>query len=503
MANGWGGDSGAMPPSEVIQLEPPQPLTRELPPADPFPVEALGSVLGPAALAIQDRIRAPVAIGAQSVLATAMLAVQAHANIVLPIGRGMAKPISEFFITVAMTGERKTACDDQAAWPISRQERKLRESYDSELSDYHDAKLAWERTREAVARDKKRDYGAKKAALRDIGPAPLPPLQSLLICDEPTLEGVWRLSRDGQPSLGVFTTEGGRFLGGHAMNDDNRLKTAAGLSSIWDGQPWRRVRASEDASILAGRRLAAHLMLQPAVADILFNDPLLADQGLLSRLLATAPESSVGTRFHREEKPQTDSEIKRYGAIVLGILETPPPLVAGSRQELDPRPLPLSPRARTLWVQFLDHIELQLKPGGDLDSIRGLANKLPEHAARLAGGLTLVGNLDAGEIELAEMQAGIALAEHYSAEALRLFGSSQVTAELREATRLLDWLLSGWEERAISLPDIYQRGPRGIRDNATAKKLVAILEDHAWLRRIPEGATVAGQQRRDAWRIRK
>jgi len=322
-------------------------------------------VLGPAALAIQDRIRAPVAIGAQSVLATATLAVQAHANIVLPIGRGMAKPISEFFITVAMTGERKTACDDQAAWPINRQERKLRESYDSELSDYHDAKLAWERTREAVARDKKRDYGAKKAALRDIGPAPLPPLQSLLICDEPTLEGVWRLSRDGQPSLGVFTTEGGRFLGGHAMNDDNRLKTAAGLSSIWDGQPWRRVRASEDASILAGRRLAAHLMLQPAVADILFNDPLLTDQGLLSRLLATAPESSVGTRFHREEKPQTDSEIKRYGAIVLGILETPPPLVAGSRQELDPRPLPLSPRARTLWVQFLDHIELQLKPGGE------------------------------------------------------------------------------------------------------------------------------------------
>ena len=38
------------------QPEPPTPLTRELPPADPFPVDALGEILGPAAIGIHDRI---------------------------------------------------------------------------------------------------------------------------------------------------------------------------------------------------------------------------------------------------------------------------------------------------------------------------------------------------------------------------------------------------------------------------------------------------------------
>jgi predicted transcriptional regulator of viral defense system len=58
-----------------------------------------------------------------------------------------------------------------------------------------------------------------------------------------------------------------------------------------------------------------------------------------------------------------------------------------------------------------------------------------------------------------------------------------------------------WEEPVISLPDIYQRGPSAIRNATTARKLVAILEEHGWLRRIPQGAVVAGQQRREAWRI--
>jgi hypothetical protein len=31
-----------------VKLEPPRPLIRELPPADPFPVEALGDILGAA-----------------------------------------------------------------------------------------------------------------------------------------------------------------------------------------------------------------------------------------------------------------------------------------------------------------------------------------------------------------------------------------------------------------------------------------------------------------------
>ena len=42
--------------------------------------------------------------------------------------------------------------------------------------------------------------------------------------------------------MGVFSAEGGQFIGGHGMSEDNRLKTAAALSGVWDGEPIKRVR---------------------------------------------------------------------------------------------------------------------------------------------------------------------------------------------------------------------------------------------------------------------
>ena len=54
--------------AEEMRAEPPRPLTRQMPPADAFPVDALGDVLGAAARAIHDRLQAPLAICSQSVL---------------------------------------------------------------------------------------------------------------------------------------------------------------------------------------------------------------------------------------------------------------------------------------------------------------------------------------------------------------------------------------------------------------------------------------------------
>ena len=101
--------------AEDVKPEPPRPLMRELPPADPFPVDALGDVLAPATSALHDRVRAPIAIGAQSTLGAAALAVQSHADVDLPIGGGSGKPVSCYFVTVAATGERKSCAQTATA----------------------------------------------------------------------------------------------------------------------------------------------------------------------------------------------------------------------------------------------------------------------------------------------------------------------------------------------------------------------------------------------------
>jgi len=323
----------------------------------------------------------------------------------------------------------------------------------------------------------------------------------MLTCPEPTYEGICRLLATGQPSVGIFAAEGGQFIGGHGMSEEARLRTAAGLSAAWDGEPIRRVRAGDGITILPGRRVSLHLMAQPTVTDIWLRDRLLIDQGLLSRVLITSPESAMGSRVSQHEATEIPPAIACYRSRLLAILEAPLPLSSDVPNELSPRLLPVSAAARRVVTGFADHIETMLGTDGELRPISGIANKLPEHAARIAGVLTLVRDIGAGEIAAAEMAAGVELAQYYAAEALRLDGGSRVSAELRLAQRALYWLLGQWDEPAVSLPDLYQRGPGAIRDGNTARKVAAILEEHGWLMRMPDGAVIAGVRRREAWLI--
>jgi hypothetical protein len=154
-------DGGAAQIRELIESavevkpEPPRPLMRELAPADVFPADALGDILGGAARAIHDRVQAPVAICGQSVLGAATLAVQGFADVVLPIGPGQPKPVSNFLVTVAGSGERKSECDKQALWAIRVHEKALRAAYDVDAAAYENDKAAWDKARDHAIRNNK------------------------------------------------------------------------------------------------------------------------------------------------------------------------------------------------------------------------------------------------------------------------------------------------------------------------------------------------------------
>ena len=268
-------------------------------------------------------------------LAAATLAAQAHANVELPTQR--SRPLTNFLLTIAATGERKTAVDGEALWPVRKREAALREEYAARHPDYVNEKAAWERAREHAMKSAKGDRARIKAALDALGPEPnAPPV--------PLLTAPSRLMRDFAscwpwiPSIGIFASEGGQFIGGHGMSDEAKLRTAAGLSAPWDGEPIKRVRGGDGVLVLPGRRLAMHLMAQPEVASGWLNDPLLRDQGMFSRILATAPDAASGTRLWQEPTPESDAAMKRYGARLLDKLE---------------RPFPLAREAKTSWRRAL------------------------------------------------------------------------------------------------------------------------------------------------------
>ena len=85
------------------------PLHAELEVPAPFPMDALPPVLSDYGRVIQRCTQAPDALVGNSLLAAASLAVQPHANVVLPFGASV--PTSLFIVSVAESGERKSAVD--------------------------------------------------------------------------------------------------------------------------------------------------------------------------------------------------------------------------------------------------------------------------------------------------------------------------------------------------------------------------------------------------------
>lgn len=273
--------------AEKHEIEPPRPLRRPLRPADPYPVTALGGLLSGAANAIQEIAQCPIEICAQSVLAAATLAVQGHADVELP------KPTSNFFMTIAGSGERKTTADTEALRFVFKKEEEMRRLHQDELFEWDAENSAWDKERKKIMNDSKASPEMTKDKLIALGAAPAVRIQPLYTCPEPTYEGLCLYLKVGQPSIGVFADEGGQFASGHAMNEDNRIKTATAFCGLWDGKPIKRVRVADGTSVLAGRRISIHLMMQPSVANLMLSDGGLIDQGLMSRFLFCAPESTI------------------------------------------------------------------------------------------------------------------------------------------------------------------------------------------------------------------
>lgn len=488
--------------ARLVAEEEPRPLIVDPGDAAPYPVEALG-VLSSAAHAIKAHTQAPVAIAGQSVLCAVALAVQAHADVVLPTTNQPA-PVSLFALTIAESGERKSAVDALALAPVRAREKELAVAQRAEMKQYRDDKAVYDAEREAASKlmkgTKKRTEG--EADLRALNDPPEPPLIPMLTCPDPTFEGYVKLTAAGYPALGLFADEGGAFIGGHAMKQDERIKTAAALCGLWGGAPIKRVRASDDAFTLSGRRLSMHLMAQPKVAWCVLGDEILADQGLLSRLLVVYPASTMGIRLHQPPNADAKIALSAYCDRLAAILNTPQPLEEETKNELAPRPLGLAMSAAHLATAFANHVEVELRDGGAYQSIRGFANKAVEHACRIAAVLTLYRALEAREIDAEAMEGGITLTQHFLGELVRLRDVAAIPQHLNDAERLRLWMQSKWQGPVIYPTPIYKNGPlRSLRTKAAAVAALGVLEDHGWVWRIDGGAEIDGAWRQEAWGI--
>lgn len=449
----------------------PQPLLPDVSIAAPYPLQALGDLLGGAAAAIIESVQVPDALAGQAVLAAAAMAAQPHANVQRA---GQLIPLSLFALTIAESGDRKSAADRLALHAHYEHQHTLLGAHKAEYKEYRNYRDAYQKARTAILDSAK---GDPETVAIELGKLlePIEPPSPFILAEEPTLEGLQKSLLRGHASQGLFSDEGGQFFGGYASRPENMLKSVAGLSKLWDGSPITRIRAAEgESASRSGCRLSAHLMIQPIVAQNVLGNPLLQGQGFLARFLIAWPQSLAGSRFYRDVDPMRDVRLGRYWQRMAHLLALEPP--QNEQGELAPPALPMGPQSLAAWVAQHDAIEAELGKWGELFEIKPAAAKGGENLLRIAGVLAVVEN--AGTITLPIIERAGMLVRWHLDEAMRLTNPTKVEPHLFKAQSLLDWLLNkGWY--TFDSRKLQRAGPSIARKTAKQRdQLLAVLVEH-------------------------
>ena len=481
--------------------------------ATAFPIEALPTAMRGAVEALEEHVQAPRSLCAHSVLSAAMLVCQGLADIKVE-SLPAPVPLSLFMMAVAVSGERKSACDTLALRAVADEETRLRLEHEEEDRRFKASWAAFEAEKKKIERDAKIDRAERERRLLDLH-EPAPPVSPIIRAEEPNLEGLINLLRRGRASVSIFTSEGGSFLGGHGMGPDARTRTVTGLSRLWDNGSAQRVRAAE-VQTYVGRRVGISLSAQPRVASTFIGDELANDQGIVGRFLLMMPDSTIGLRRFRGTNPSADARLLAFQDQCRRCLEVGLPIRDGTRNELAPPVLELSSEAWALFREFGQAIEDELGPGKAWRPVSSAAGKIAENVARIAGILTLFEQPDTARpsrsngptrsldvIVTAEtMAAAIAIGSFYLTEALRLTGNAILDPETRAQNELADWLMEKVKPGNLTAPSLIQKlTVRHLRtDAATLRKRLDALVSFGCIE--PAGRQeIEGKSYRETYRV--
>lgn len=472
----------------------PIPLIPELGPETPYPVDALGPILGGAAKVMYEAVQAPLALCGQSILAATTLATQPHANVLVD---GRSVPICNNFISIAESGERKTALDNQALLKHYERERHLRELYREEMKRFKAKKTLYEKALgERLAKAKSREeIDGVFQTLEE----PLELVNPRFLTEEPTTEGILKLLNEGNRTVGVFSSEGVQMFSGYAFKEDNFAKTAGFFSRAWDGHRVDNTRATSESITVDNPRVAIHAMIQPVIAEKVIKNPLLNAQGFLARALICYPISTIGDRPYRKIDLTQSEPMQRYWSVMEEILIKPLPFGDVKSRILMPRSLKLQVDAYERYVAFYNHVESRLKPGAELFDVREFGCKAAEHVLRISGVLALIDDFNTTEIAAPVVDRAVAIVDYHIAERLRLLGMVADPAILL-AKRLLDWC-HDQNLQQVYPKKVQQLGPRPLRAKKDAAMVYSVLEEHGWFQPLPSNTVIDEKPRKKAWEV--
>lgn len=210
-----------------------------------------------------------------------------------------------------------------------------------------------------------------------------------------TLNGIIDQLR-GQPFVGLFSAEAGEMFNSHSFQggrDQSRsIEMSAALTSMWDGTVIERQTGIQDNNVrLHNRAVNMMFFLQEETIRDFLNNPMYSSQGFVHRILITQAERTQDpttdlTDIGMAHIAQLRGQLDPFHDHIEHLISQRMHLLADRHFELDRHTIQISPEAREVFECYINANRDRAQR--DLRTWAGFAERLYEHALRIAGTLT-------------------------------------------------------------------------------------------------------------------
>ncbi|HBD8362561.1 TPA: DUF3987 domain-containing protein, partial [Escherichia coli] len=391
-------------------------------------------------------------------------------------------------MTLAESGERKTAVDKLLMEPLYQQEMLLYSRHKNELTTWKNKEELLKAQKKALlsklnkelrkGADESETLRQLEALQKNRGEKPV--RYKFIFNDATTaaikdqLCGQWR-------SVGIMSDEAGIIFDGYTLSE------LPFINKMWDGSVLSVDRKNEPEQMIENARMTLSLMVQPGLFDRYMErkGSVARDSGFLARCLISKPATTQGKRF-------INGAVTPGGSLT-AFHERLMELARGSieKSSKDERYcLHFSPEAQKIFIDHYNVLEQDLSPSGPLSQFRGHVSKKTENIVRIAALLQYFSQGE-GKISADIMTSAVVISSWYTDEYKKLFAlPDESELQLQDARELLDWLI---EECRGECPPrvrknyILQCGPGRFRNRKKLNVLLNILASQLRLSVVQEG----------------
>lgn len=444
-----------------------------------WPHYAERSLLEGAVVEVSEHIQVAYEMALSSALGVMAAVCQGLVEVAYPNDHPV--PASLMLLTIAHTGERKTAVDNAFCKPLREfqkakevENQKARKTYQRELAIWKQKEKTLNKILSKRYSDGE-DTGDIEAQLHALdAECPQPPTLYKLIYENTTPSALAFGMHENIPLAFLLSDEAGNLMQGQAMRDLYLF------NSLWSGSDITVDRRSSESFTLSDASLTASMMVQPPILERFMKKrgDEAHDSGFFARFLVAYPESQIIKR-ERLSAPASGREIAKFQARVRERLMTS---IRAMEDKQPKTTLKFTAPAQRLWKDLYRHIARECNEDALYAHAHGHASKLMDNISRVAAILHTFENEDyRSDISVNELSYAYKLCRHYSRHYLTYIAgtpkvvtlANELVRAIRKYGKLKD--LASQDRYIFTVSMIKQRAIPSLRDHENFDQALSLL----------------------------